>query len=178
MRPAQSWPAACAAAFAIAALATAASAQTSANASAPAAVTVGNALAIDHAGDLSFGQISILNPANPATVTVGTADSVTSISNAAEGAGATIASASFTVSGVGGSAYSVSFPQSSVQLGGAGGPTLDTLVSNPSGSAGVLSGVSTGIGTQTLKVGGTLHVPANTSSGAYSGSFQVSVAYN
>ncbi|HEX3699604.1 MAG TPA: DUF4402 domain-containing protein [Phenylobacterium sp.] len=173
------WIAACAAALGVLAAGDAALAQTSSTGTGTASIAIGNALTIDRTSDLSFGKLVVANPASPASVTVGTANAVTGISNATEVAGAAINSASFTVTGVGGSSYAVTFPQSSITLGaGANPPTLDSFSSNPAGSVGQLSGNSSGVGTQTLSVGGVLHLPANTPAGAYSGAFQVGVSYN
>lgn len=175
IRPQPRWLAVGALALASSALGSAAAAQTASSASAGASVVLGNVITVARSADLAFGRIIITNAASPATVTVGTANSVTGISNATEMSGATIGSASFTVSGVADATYAVSFPQASISLGGgASPPTVDTFTSNPSGSAGLLSAG----GTQTVSVGGTLHVPANTTTGAYTGTFQVSVAYN
>jgi hypothetical protein len=142
-------------------------------------VIVGNVLAVQPDNDLSFGRIAIPDPASPAVVTVGPAGSVTGTTNAAETAGAPVAAAAFTVSGVGGQSYAVTFPRPSINLGaGANAPTVDTFTSSLGGGAGQLSGQSTGIGAQTFNVGAKLHLPANTAPGAYTGSFQVNIAYN
>jgi len=58
---------------------------------------------------------------------------------------------------------------------------LDGLTCCVGGNGGVpgLTGVlSNGIGNQFFAVGGTLHIPANTLSGWYQGTFDVAVAYN
>jgi hypothetical protein len=156
-----------------------ASAQTSANASATASVSIGNALAVTRNTDLSFGRVVINDPTTPASVAVGTASSVTSISNATEEGTGNVGSATFVVSGIGGQTYSVTFPQASINLGaGTNPPTVDSFSSTPSGADGQLSGTSASIGTQNLAVGGVLHVPARTAAGTYTGTFQVGVAYN
>jgi hypothetical protein len=160
-------------------LAAPALAQTAAGASAPAAVIVGDVLAVQPANDLSFGRIAIADPASPAVVTVGPAGAVTAASNAAETPGAPVAAAAFSVSGVGNQSYAVSFPQPSIALGaGTDPPTVDTFTTSLAGGVGQLSGVSTGTGSQTFNVGAKLHLPAHTAPGAYKGSFQVNVAYN
>jgi hypothetical protein len=78
----------------------------------------------------------------------------------------------FTVTGAAAATYAITLPTSE-SLTGPGDPmTLDTFTSDPVGT-GLLTA-----GTQTLKVGGTLHVGINQTTGDYTTSFNVTVAYN
>ena len=87
----------------------------------------------------------------------------------------TVTAASFTVTGATGYTYAITLPAAVTTVtSGANTMTVDTWTSTPTGT-GTLAG-----GTQTLTVGGTLHVGANQVAGTYvSGTaFTVTVAYN
>ena len=87
----------------------------------------------------------------------------------------TVTAASFTVTGATGYTYAITLPGAATTVtSGANTMTVDTWTSTPTGT-GTLAG-----GTQTLTVGGTLHVGANQVAGTYvSGTaFTVTVAYN
>jgi hypothetical protein len=83
--------------------------------------------------------------------------------------------AQFVVTGAAGFLYTISLPTvgQSISSSGTTSPTMsvDTFVSDPIGTATLISGVST------FKVGATLHVQAGKVAGAYSGSFSITVAY-
>lgn len=79
----------------------------------------------------------------------------------------------FTVTGAANYAYTITLP-ASIAIAGAGTTmTVTPFTSNPTGSAGLLTG-----GTQNLAVGATLNVGASQLAGVYSGPFDVTVAYN
>jgi hypothetical protein len=82
--------------------------------------------------------------------------------------------ATFTVTGSPSATYAITLP-ASVTLSGPSGATLTAtaLTSTPSGT-----GTLDPTGKQTLAVGGTLNVAANQVNGDYSGTFNVTVAYN
>lgn len=99
--------------------------------------------------------------------------------------GGTVTAASFTVGGQGTYTYGVTLPSSDYTITNTTGSGAETMIvnaftSNPSGTAGVLSGVISGTGTQTLLVGATLNVGASQVSGVYTNSspFSVTVNYN
>jgi Domain of unknown function (DUF4402) len=151
-------------------------AQQNASATAAANAQVITPISIAKDTDMEFGKIAV--GATGGTVVLGTDNSATpsgSISRPAQSAGnPAAAAAAFTVTGEGSYTYSITLPSSPVTLTGSvsGTMTLDTFVSNPSGT-GTLSS-----GTQSLKVGATLTAGNNQASGTYTGTFSVTVAYN
>jgi len=89
----------------------------------------------------------------------------------------TVTAASFTVTGATGYTYAITLPGAATTVTSGGNTmTVDTWTSTPT----VALGGSLAGGTQTLTVGGTLHVGANQVAGTYvSGTaFTVTVAYN
>jgi len=82
--------------------------------------------------------------------------------------------ASFTISGEPTRAITITLPSADVTItDGTNNMIVNTFVSNPAGGAYTLTGPTT-----VLTVGATLNVAANQPSGAYTGSFNVSVNYN
>jgi len=90
-------------------------------------------------------------------------------------AGTPATAASYTVSGDGTLTYAITLPAGTITLtdGGSGTMTVGTFTSNKSSNAGTLSG-----GSDTFAVGATLNVQANQAPGNYTGTFNVSIAYN
>lgn len=148
---------------------------TSANAASTATVNavaeVLNSITVSADTNLDFGQIAA---PSSSTITVNTDSSVSST-------GAVVshgvpASASFTVTGSPNAMVLVTVPVSPISLTRSGGTETMTL-----------SGLHTGLnsafqldevrGQATFKVGGTLTLESNQASGAYSGTFEISVEY-
>ena len=128
-------------------------------------------IAIVNTGALEFGQI-IAGPAG--TVAVSTASVRTSPSTTLYFAnGTTPAAATFDVTGGADSTYSITLPaDAAVSLTGPGvAMVVNSWVSSP--ATGLLTG-----GTETLSVGATLSVDAAQTEGAYTGTFDVTVAYD
>lgn len=149
--------------------ATAAQAQATATATTGASVTIADPIAITKTADLAFG--TVVPSAAAGTVTVGTANDRT-VAGGVSALGGTVTSAAYTVTGYGNSTYAITLP-ASVSLSGPGtAMTASSFVSSVGGSAS-LSGGSGG-----FTVGATLSVGANQAAGAYSGTFDVTVAYN
>ncbi len=131
------------------------------------------AISISKSADLNFGNIIasgalgtvVLPPEGPRSATGG----------AALASGGNVGPAIFTVVGEPGINYTISMPPG-LALTGPGVPLNVSLTSSPTTSPG--AGLLDGSGQQTLKVGGTLTVAANQLPGAYSGTFNVTVAYN
>ena len=88
-------------------------------------------------------------------------------------------SAHFSVGGESGAAYAITLPASSTLSDGAShNMTVDTFqASVAAGAPGATTGTLTG-GAQTFNVGATLHVSISQLAGTYTGTFDVSVAYN
>ena len=150
-------------------VATSAQAQATATASAGASVTIADPIAITKTADLAFG--TVVPSASAGTVTVGTSNDRT-VAGGVAALGGTVTSAAYTVTGYGNSAYTITLP-ASVSLSGPGtAMTASSFVSSVGGSASLSSG------TGGFSVGATLSVGANQAAGAYSGTFDVTVAYN
>lgn len=82
--------------------------------------------------------------------------------------------ASFTISGEPTRAITITLPSADVTItDGTNNMIVNTFLSTPAAGAHTLAGATT-----TLTVGATLNVAANQPSGAYTGSFSVSVNYN
>ena len=149
--------------------ATAAHAQASATASTGASVTIADPIAITKTADLSFG--TVVPSAAAGTVAVSTGG-VRSVSGGVSELAGTITAAAYRVAGYGNSAYNIALPASVSLTGDGTAMTADTFVSSV-GTSATLSG---GIGS--FSVGATLNVGANQAPGTYTGTFNVTVAYN
>lgn len=90
--------------------------------------------------------------------------------------------AAYNVSGALNTAYSITLPASitvTESVSGSATMTIDHLLARPaSAGADALSGTLSNSGTDSFSVGGTLNVSAGQSTGLYTGSFDVTVAYN
>ncbi len=148
----------------------------SATANATSSATLLRPVSVSSTSNLSFGRI-VLPSAGTGVVSVGTAsDSVSASSGASALSGATTSRAAFSISGEGGQAVSVSVPASVVMTNAASGSITVTLTSSVAGST-TLSGTLGAAGTATFFVGGSFNASSTTSTGAYSGTFAVTVAY-
>lgn len=126
-------------------------------------------ISISRVSDMSFGQI--VSGTFGGTVTVSTTG-IRTASGIAVVASSSSSQAVFLVTGTNNTSYAVVLP-ASVALSGSGPDmTVDTFTSNPADS-----GLLDGTGSQTVYVGATLHVSANQQPGPYSGTVDVSVAY-
>ena len=131
------------------------------------------AISILKTHDLDFGQV--VAGSSDGTVVMSPSGTRTPSGGAELGNAGTAGAASFTVTGAANATYSIGLPSSAVILddGASHTMTLDTFTSDPTPT-----GLLDGSGTQTLNVGGTLHVLALQAAGTYSHLFDVTVAYN
>jgi len=143
----------------------------SATASSSASATVITAIAISNTAALNFGEV--IAGGSTGTVVVTTAGARSATGGAALGSASGVAAASFTVTGDANNTYAITLPASDSVASGANTMTVDTFVSNPSGTGDLGAG-----GSQTLLVGATLQVGISQATGSYTGSFDVTVAYN
>ena len=148
-------------------------AQASATISNSAGATIVTPIAIAAGVGMNFGNLTtttggtvLLTPAGVRSVATGAVTLPTPAG--------TVAAATFTVTGGLTSTYTITLPGAASTLTDAGSHTMtvDTWTSNPS-STGTLTA-----GTQTLAVGGTLHLASGQAVGVYTGSFSVTVNYN
>lgn len=161
---------------ALAALATPATAQTNAAATAQASTTIIQALTISKTSDLNFG--SIVRPSGTAsTITVSSAGvrSVSGGTGALAGA-AGVSAAGFLIQGEGGQQFSITVPTTFKMTSGTDSLKV-TLSSSTTGTA-MLSGSLGSSGSLILGVGGYFKLTKTQATGAYTGSFQVTVAYD
>jgi len=84
-----------------------------------------------------------------------------------------VSAASFRVSGEPNTAYSITLPVACTLSRAGNSMTVDGFASNPDGSGNLGP-----LGAQTVLLGATLHLSASQPSGAYAGSYAVTVAYN
>lgn len=150
-----------------------------ATASASASATIVSPIAITKTTDLAFGKLAV--GAVGGNVAISTADVVTisgagtTVSQPAGNTGNPVA-AVFGITGEAGMTYAITLPADgtvTISDGASHTMAVNSFVSNP-GATGTLSGG----GTDTLKVGATLVVGNNQVPGTYTGTFNVTVAYN
>ena len=121
---------------------------------------------------LSFGDVS--PGISPGSVTVDLSGFRTSIGGVTLGMSMPGNPAIFQVTGTPSRTYSISAPIALYLVDGAGhNMRVDNFTSNPSGSGGLLDAG----GSQTLTVGGTLHVDANQPGGNYFGVLAMTIVY-
>ena len=159
----------------LAALATPAAAQTSASAVAQASATIIQPLTISKTADLGFGKI-VKPTSGVSTITVSSAGARTIVGTALAADSAGVSKAAFLVVGEGAQHFSITVPASFNMTSGTN--TLSVSLSNPSGTTGVLSGSLGSSGSLALAMGGSFKITSTTASGAYTGTFRVTVAYD
>jgi hypothetical protein len=115
-----------------------------------------------------FGNIS---PTGSAGTVVMSATGTRTPTNVTLASG-TFSAASFTATGTGSQTFTIT-PDSSATLSDGASHTMSVDTFLTSAGAGTLSS-----GTQTFTLGGTLHVGASQVAGSYTGTFNVTVAYN
>jgi hypothetical protein len=160
-------------------LATGACAQASSSQTTTATSTIFQPIVLAKNTDLSFG--TVVRPASGnGTVTVAASDGARSLTGSGAlisgGPNAAAGRATYTVTGEGGQTYSISVPANMNMAGPASSTLVVTLT--PTATSGTLSGVLGATGTQTFGVGGAIPIANTTTSGAYTGTFAVTVAYN
>ncbi|WP_395945800.1 DUF4402 domain-containing protein [Brevundimonas sp.] len=154
-------------------------AQSSASTTGSGSITVIRPLTITKTADLKFG--TVVRPASGSGTAVVSAAGARSVTGGVVGlaSGDTPAAAAFTVAGEGGQSVSVTIPASFSMANGS--DTLTVTTSNSlTGSAAsqVLSNALGSAGSLAFTVGGSVPVASTTTTGAYTGSFTVSAAYN
>ena len=161
--------------LALVGIAAPAMAQSSASADGTGSITVIRPIQVANTANLAFG--TVIRPATGSgSVTISPAGvpSVTGVTLAPT-SGARNAAA-FTVTGEGGQAVSVTVPATFSMTGPASSTLLVTTANTVSSPT--LSNALGASGTLQVLVGGTVPIEASTTTGAYSGTFTVSAAYN
>jgi len=134
--------------------------------------TITGGIAGNASTGLSFGDVS--PGISPGSVTVDLSGFRTSIGGVTLGMSKPTSPAIFQITGTPSRSYSISSPVALYLTDGAGNYMLvNDFTSNPTGSGGLLDAG----GSQTLTVGGTLHVGANQPGGAYFGVLAMTIVY-
>ncbi len=171
--------------FAVGAFFTQANAQSSSISAKSTAEIVDPISVIDNSGlaggtTLNFGKISIL-PTSGGSCIISTQNVRTVTGGVSEIGGSATSTASFGIVGKLGATYVITVPVGSINLtreGGAEIMTVSNFLASPmSAGADQLTGTLIG-GTDSFTVGGTLNVNAAQPEGVYTGTFNVTVAYN
>jgi hypothetical protein len=141
-------------------------------AEATASATIMSAIGISKTIDMSFGNV--IAPTADKTVILSTAGVRSGTATFGPGGGA---AASFDVTGDANATFSITLPGDSDVTIVDGTNNMTVTLFNSAAAAGT-QGTLSGTGTQTLLVGAQLNVAANQVPGNYSGTFNVTVAYN
>jgi hypothetical protein len=163
---------------AVAALASPALAQNSATQSTTGTTRIIQPLTLAKNTDLAFGSVVKPNNANN-TVAINATSGARTVTGAGDAALApsTSGRATYTVSGEGGQTFSISTP-STFEMSKVGGSDSITVTLTQSAATGTISGSLGNSGAATFGVGGSFAVASTTASGNYTGTFDVTVAYN
>jgi hypothetical protein len=171
------------AAAAIFAVASSAHAQASASQTTNASASIFRPITLTKNTDLSFG--TVVRPSSGAdTVNIAAADGARTLSTGnavalSSGAHTAPGRATFTVAGEGGQAFSIAVPATFSMTRSGGSETL-TITLAATATSGTLTGAlgDSSSGSATFGVGGAMPLTSTTASGAYTGSFVTTVAYN
>jgi hypothetical protein len=160
----------------LSALSVPAFAQNSASAVTNSSTTIIQPITLTKVTDLTFG--TVVKPTDTTTtVTINATTGARSFAggNAVGGGTASSGRATYTVGGEGGQTFSISVPGTFTLTSGANSVTVIPVVSAATGS---VSGTLGSAGTASFGVGGSFPVDTTSASGAYTGSFSATVAYN
>ncbi len=170
---------AAAAAIALTAVAAPAMAQSTASTTGQGSITVIRPLTITKNADLKFG--AVVRPSTGAGTVAVSAAGARTVAGGVVGlaSGDTPQAAQFTVDGEGGQSISITIPATFTMANGTDSLTV-TTTNNLVGAAGSqnLSNALGSAGTLAFRVGGSVPVASTTATGAYTGTFTVSAAYN
>jgi len=156
-------------------LAGSAFAQTSATASANSSARVIQGITLAKDADMAFGTV-VKPSSGSGTYTIGNgADTIAVTGTGAVAAAGTTSRAKFTATGEGGQSFAITVPATMTMTSGANNITVNLTTAS---STGLLSGTVGSAGTAAVNVGGNFSISNTQASGDYSGSFNVTVAYN
>ncbi|MFN3585069.1 DUF4402 domain-containing protein [Phenylobacterium sp.] len=140
--------------------------------------TVYRSLSITKNSDLAFGKV-VRPDSGSSTVTINAATGLRSLTGTAVALPVPSPSrANYTVTGEGGRAVSITVPTSVVMTREGGSETLTVTTTKTVSGTPTLTSIMGMEGSYTFSVGGSLTLTSSTVSGAYSGVFNVSAAYN
>lgn len=150
-------------------------AQASASTSASASSRVIQGISIAKTADMAFGTVVKPSSSNGTYTIANTADTLSVSGTGAAAAAGTTSRAKFTVTGEGGQNISVTVPATMTMTSGANNITVNLSSDTTSSS---LNGTLGSSGTKAVNVGGDFTIASTQASGDYTGSFNVTVAYN
>jgi len=139
------------------------------------AATLIQPISLTVTNSLSFGTV-VRPSSGSGTVVIGNTGAVSTTGGAVVLSSSTTSYPSYAVGGEGGQAITVTFP-STMTLTGPGGATLAVALTHTVFAA-TLSGVLGSAGAAAFTAGGSLPVTSTTATGAYTGTYNVTVAYN
>jgi hypothetical protein len=122
---------------------------------------------------LAFGTI-VRPGTGTGTVTIDSGTGARSVANGVVGLASTTSRAVYTVNGEGGATFSIAVPATFNLTG----PSTIPVTLTPTGSTGTLTNALGTAGTASFGVGGNFSVASTTVTGTYSGTYDVTVAYN
>lgn len=138
--------------------------------------TIVRPVTITKSSDLAFGRI-VRPSTGSATVTMAnTADTVSADGSAQVLGGISTSRAKYLINGEGGQVVSISVPASFSMTGPTGATLLVTLDKDVAGTE-TLSNALGSAGSKAVDIGGSFPLTASTVTGAYTGTFNVDVAY-
>jgi len=152
-------------------MATASFAQTTATTNASA--TIVGTLTLTKTADLQFGNLSSPVGASTVTIAADASSTTTPAGGIALLGGVSRTAATYHVTGTATATYAITLPAGSIPLGTM---TVDNFVSSYAGTANI--GTIQGTATDDFIVGATLNVGAGQAPGVYTGTYDVSIAYN
>jgi hypothetical protein len=167
-------------AVAAAAMGGSAYAQASASQATTSTGTIFQPILLAKNSDLSFG--TVVRPiSGTGTVTIAASDGQRALTGAGAllntGPNAAAGRAAYTVTGEGGQTFSITVPANFNMVRTGGSDTIQVSLT-PTATTGLLSGALGATGTTNFGVGGSIPISNTTASGAYTGTFNVIVAYN
>ncbi len=155
-------------------------AQASASVSATGSVTIFRPITLAKNTDLSFGTL-VRPGSGSGTVVIAQADGARTFTGTvallSTGPNAAAGRATYTVNGEGGQTFSITVPANftMTRTGGAETIVVTLAATSPTGTLNNALGAA---GSATFGVGGTMPVTSTTATGAYTGTFSTTVAYN
>jgi len=155
-----------------------AAAQSSATQSTSGTGTIVQPLTLTKNTDLAFG--SVVRPSSGTnSVVINETTGARTLTGGGNAAAitSTTSRATYTVDGEGGQAYSITVPANFTMTRSGGVETLTVTLASTA-SSGTLSGSAGSAGSASFGVGGSFPLSSTTATGAYAGSFNVTVAYN
>lgn len=122
---------------------------------------------------LAFGTI-VRPGTGTGTVSINETTGARTVANGVVALASTASRATYAVAGEGGSTFSIAVPANFNLTG----PSTIPVTLTPTGTTGTLSNALGTAGTAAFGVGGNFSVASTTATGTYSGSYNVTVAYN